>query len=72
MLSKHHPVSKKTAQKPTLTVAEAWDLGVTHGTDDLKFVDAALHCDTCGYYQAPPRIVIGDSAYVNSMKYSEQ
>ena len=73
MLSKHHPVSKKTAQKPTLTVADAWDLGVTHSndTDDFKFVDAALHCDTCGYYQAPPCIVIVDSAYVNRMKYSD-
>ena len=74
MLSKHQPLSKTKAQKPTLTVADAWDLGVTHsnGTDDFKFVNAALHCDTCCCYQAPPHIVIGDSAYVNRMKYSEQ
>ena len=74
MLSKHHPLSKTKVQKPTLTVADAWDLGVTHSndTDDFNFVYAHLHCEACGYYQALPRIVIGDSAYVNRMKYSEQ
>ena len=73
MLSKHHPPSMTKVQKPTLTVADAWDLGVTHsnGTEDFKFVNAGLHCDTCGYYQVPPHILIGDSAYVNRMKFGE-
>ena len=73
MLSKHNAVPMTKVQKPTHTVAESWALGITHSndSDDFNFVYAHLHCDTCGYYQALPRIVIGDAEYVKRMKYSE-
>ena len=73
MLSKHSALPTTKGKKPTLTVAESWDLGITHSndTDDCNFVDAQLHCETCGYYQALPRIAINDSKYMKRMKYCQ-
>jgi len=66
------PMTKR--QKPSLTVADAWKFGVTYNndSDNFTFVSADLHCETCGVYQALPRMVIGDSDYVKFMKYGEK
>ena len=73
MLSKHRALTTTKGKKPTLTVAESWTLGITHSndTDDCNYVDAHLHCETCGYYQALPRLAINDSKYMRRMKYSQ-
>lgn len=73
MLSKLCAVPTKRVQKPTLTVAESWELGITHSNDtnDCNFVDAQLHCETCGYYQALPRIAINDAKYMRRMKFCQ-
>ena len=75
MLAHWHPIPMtRKRQKPSLTVADAWKFGVTYNnnSDRFTYISADLHCDTCGVYQALPRIVIGDSAYVKFMKYGEK
>ena len=74
MLSKHIGLRKSIfGKKPTHTVAQSWELGITHSndSDDCKFVDAQLHCETCGYYQALPRIAINDAKYMRRMKFCQ-
>jgi hypothetical protein len=74
MLAHWRPIpTTRKRQKPSLTVADAWKFGVTYNndSDNFTFVSADLHCATCGVYQALPRIVIGDSAYVKFMKYGK-